>query len=418
MLRHPTWATQWLMCFLVLEGTRPALAFCASQPPHLSDRLYLQVGELKRAYRQYLPTTYDGKTPLPLVFVFHGRSQGGQDIEEITRFSEVAEREQFIAVYLIGIHQHWNDGRKIEPIWGAGNYDDVGFVKALLTHLQRTLAIDPNRVYATGMSNGGMFVQRLACEFSDPFAAVAPVDGTLPQDLVPTCRPTHPLSVIEFHGQRDAYIHWDGGSIRAIGGKTLSVKKTMAYWRAIDACPTGPDILYASDVDPLDRTRVRRERFGLCAAGTEVVLYAIEGGGHTWPGGPPDDAWPFLGAVTRKISATEVIWTFFAEHPKASGASTELAKQPAVPMSNEVGRAGRSPTHLALPTPMQNAPPKSSARSAPLRLLTTSLSDLFMIALRNIQGFFFEAHAISSSPGTVSMASTSETQPSLGETTP
>ena len=377
MLRHPTWTVQWGICILVLEAACTPLAFCGSQQTHPSERLSLQVGNVTRTYQQYLPTTYDGHTPLPLVLVFHGLSQGALSIEQVTGFSALAEREQFIVVYPIGIHRHWNDGRQVNPIFGAGNYDDIGFVKALLAHLQQRLAIDPNRIYATGMSNGGMFVQRLACELSDTFAAVAPVSGTLPQDLLPACRPVQPISVIEFHGLRDAYVHWDGGSVRALGGKTLSVKKTMAHWRAIDACSDTPDLLYAPGTHPQDRTNVRRERFGSCAAGTEVVLYAIEGGGHTWPGGPPDDSWPFIGAVTRKISATEASWEFFSEHPKHP-----------ITMFNKLVQANPNPTPLIAPSPSGAVPSEGSPRLSPLGLLT-SIHGLLTGAVRNLLVLFW-----------------------------
>lgn len=300
----------WLAC-----SFQCPLGDCATV--EYSGRIPLQVGEFKRFYRIHVPPAYDGKTPLPLVLVFHGRSELARDIAEITRFSKLADRQGFIVVYPVGIREHWNDGRIATPIFAAGNYDDVGFIATLLQRLEGSLAIDMNRIYATGMSNGGMFVQRLACELDGTFAAIGPVAGTLPVDITPRCTPKQPVSVIEFHGTNDAYVHWQGGSVRAVGGKTLSVPKTVAHWRALDHCAETPDIEYGPHNDPDEPQRVRRERYGSCREGTEVVLYAIEGGGHTWPGGP-DDPLLFAGAVNRDISATNLIWRFFSEHPKGS----------------------------------------------------------------------------------------------------
>jgi len=309
----------WLVLVWLTYSLQCPSGHCATAA--YSERIPLQVGEFKRFYRIHVPPVYDGKTPLPLVLVFHGRSELARDIAEITQFSELADRQGFIVVYPVGVREHWNDGRTAIPIFSAGNYDDVGFIAVLLQRLEAILAIDTNRIYATGMSNGGMFVQRLACELDGVFAAIGPVDGTLPFDIAPRCIPKQPVSVIEFHGTNDAYVHWQGGSVRAVGGKTLSVPKTVAHWRTLEHCAETPDIVYGPHKDPDEPQRVRRERYGSCRDGTEVVLYAIEGGGHTWPGGP-DDPLLFAGEVNQDISATNLIWGFFSEHPKVSAVVT------------------------------------------------------------------------------------------------
>ena len=324
--RQIGWGVWWVALLLTWQGAcGPTTGECASA--QLSDRFSIQIGEFKRAYRLHLPPTYDGRLPAPLVLVFHGRSQGARDIAEIAGLNDLADQQGFIAAYPIGIRQHWNDGRAVTPIFGAGNYDDVGFVAALITHLEETLAIDPTRIYATGMSNGAMFVQRLACELDGVFAAIAPVAGTLPSDIAPRCTPKEPVSVIEFHGTKDAYILWHGGNVRALGGTTLSVPKTIAHWQQLNGCPSASRVAYEPHIDPAGSARVRREAYGPCHDGSEVVLYAIEGGGHTWPGGPPDDSLIFSGRVTRDISATEVMWAFFKQHQKPSRVATAIANQ-------------------------------------------------------------------------------------------
>ena len=317
------WAGFWLAFPLALQIIWCPISQCDSTQP-IERTEQIQVGELKRTYRLHVPPVHVGIKPLPLLLVFHGRFEDDTDIEAITQFSQLADEQGFIVVYPAGIRGHWNDGRVAMPIFGAGNYDDVGFVKTLLAHLEATLPIDPTRVYATGMSNGAMFVQRLACELPDTFAAIGPVAGTLPSNVASQCTSSSPMSVIEFHGTKDAYVHWAGGSVRVIGGKTLSVSDTMAHWRKRDGCPETLQVEYLPHRDARVRSRMRRETAGQCQGGTATILYVIEGGGHTWPGGP-DDSTPFMGSVNRDVSASQAIWSFFAQHPKTPQTPPVLA---------------------------------------------------------------------------------------------
>ncbi len=336
----------WLFLVLVAQGFWCPRGQCAAEK--LSQRCSLQVGEFKRAYRLYVPPTYDGSTPWPLVLVFHGRFQNTRDVERMADFTTEADRQRFLIAYPIGIHGHWNDGRKVMPIGGARNYDDVGFVKALLAHLTATMTVDPNRIYATGMSNGGMFVQRLACELSGTFAAIGPVSGTLPSDIAPRCAPQEPVSVIEFHGTKDAYTHWQGGTIRALGGRTLSVPQTISHWRRVNGCSGQAQIAYLAHHDPEeDATKVRWERSSPCHGGSEVVLYSVEGGGHTWPGGEEDHSLPFLGRVTHDVSASQTILDFFVQHPKSTQDSMAPLPLPQTPTDRH-----QAPTPPLVPLPV------------------------------------------------------------------
>ena len=309
---------------------------------------HLQVGARNRAYRLHLPPAYDGVMPLPLVLVFHGSFETAEDIERVTQFSRLADAQRVIVVYPEGVRRRWNDGRS--PV--AARTDDVGFVTALITRLEDTLAIDPTRIYAAGMSNGGMFVQRLGCELSGIIAAIAPVDGTMPAGVAASCRPAQPVSVIEFHGTKDAYVLWHGGMVRVLGGRTLSVPDTVAQWRQQDACPERPRVVEEPPQDPRASMRVRRETYGPCRDRNDVVLYTVEGGGHTWPGGP-EDPLIFTGRVNRDVSATDVIWAFFAQHPKRSATMLAGAARPRTLFQDAA--AGRS-------SPASNLPNVSGSR--------------------------------------------------------
>jgi polyhydroxybutyrate depolymerase len=159
-----------------------------------------------------------------------------------------------------------------------------------------------------GYSQGAMFSHRLACDLADRLAAVATVAGGMPQLVSSTCSPLRPTSMVMFHGTADRSVPWGGGR------QLLSVPATADRWAELNGCA-------GKTIEPLpnladDRTTVVREAYSNCAAGAETVLYKIHNGGHTWPGSPlvfPDQ----YGAMTRDISASEVIGELFSRHSLA-----------------------------------------------------------------------------------------------------
>jgi polyhydroxybutyrate depolymerase len=265
----------------------------------------------ERTYLLYVPTSVDWNKPLPLVFVFHGGTGNGKSARAMSQFNDTAIQNGFIVVYADGT------GRVSDSIgltWNAGhccgyarqeNVDDVGFVRAMAAELEAQANIDTRRIYATGLSNGAMLSQRLACEAADLFAAVAPVAGTL--NFEP-CTPAQPISVIEFHGTADQHVLYEGG----YGPQSLvdvnftSVPETMQFWTTFNGCASTPVTESFSDI--------KHETWSGCAASTSVELYTILGGGHAWPGGR--GGWPGADVPTQTISATQLIWAFFAAHPK------------------------------------------------------------------------------------------------------
>jgi len=275
---------------------------------------------LERTYRIYMPPSYDKSTPLPLLIALHGGGGSGEKMEELTLggFNRLSDQEGFIVVYPDGIEKHWNDGREnVKYRAHREKIDDVGFISALIDHLVKQYNIDIKRVYVTGISNGAMMSFRLGCELSEKIAAIAPVSGAMPKDLV--CSPLRPVSVLVISNKEDPMVPWEGGEIR-FGrqrfGEVLSVEESVRLWVHHNQCSSSPANLLEPDKDPQDGTRVRREEYGQGKEGTEVVLYAIEGGGHTWPGGQQYlPAW-IIGKTSRDIDANEVIWNFFKRHAR------------------------------------------------------------------------------------------------------
>jgi len=283
----------------------------------------ISLGGLERTYLLYIPSSYEPTKPIPVVFLFHGGGGTGQGMERLTLggLNRIADREGFIIVYPDGIEKHWNDGRGLQAYRAhRENIDDVGFISALIEHLIRTLNIDSNRIYAAGISNGGQFSQRLACELSDRIAAIGVVAIQLPEHLPSSCAPKRPVSVLMMPGTEDPLVPWEGGEIGFKRGRkfgrVLSVSESIRFWTMKNKCPSSPMITYEPDRDPKDGTRVRRESYGPCSQETETLLYAIEGGGHTWPGGDQYlPAW-MIGRTSRDIDAHEVIWEFFKRHTR------------------------------------------------------------------------------------------------------
>jgi polyhydroxybutyrate depolymerase len=275
-------------------------------------------GGLQRTYNIHIGSSYDKTRPTPLLIVLHGGGGTGQGMTKLANFNAIADRENFIIVYPDGFENHWNDGRGVQWQAQIENVDDVGFISALIDHLSDELNIDAKRVYVTGISNGGMMSHRLGCELSQKITAIAPVASNIPVNMASIWAPSRPVSVLIINGTEDPLVPWAGGEIR-LGRNTfgivLSVSDTVKFWVGKDQCSPSPTITQLSDKDPSDGTTVRKEVYGGCENGAEVVLYAVEGGGHTWPGGLQYLPESIIGRTSRDFDASEVIWQFFKEHP-------------------------------------------------------------------------------------------------------
>ena len=298
------------------DATRPAgPASPASRPVPLAAGDYrrgLTVGGLDRSYLVHVPPAYDPKKPTPVVLAFHGAMMNAAAMVQFSGLNKKADEAGFVVVYPNGVGLgeavlFFNVTAKSIP---GGPPDDVAFTSAVLDDLATVLNVDAKRVYATGMSNGGMMCHRLAAELSDRIAAVAPVAGTL---ALAEVRPGRPVSVMHFHGTADHVVPWNGPkrllppTIRYVG-----VDDTIKKWVEADGCPPDPKVVAIPDTAG-DGTTAKRITYGPGKNGAEVVLVEIEGTGHTWPGMPPPVT--FLGKSTKNVSANDMMWEFFRKHP-------------------------------------------------------------------------------------------------------
>jgi polyhydroxybutyrate depolymerase len=253
-----------------------------------------------RSYRVHVPASYDPARPMPVVLDFHGYTSNGAEEEYLDHMTVKGDAAGFIVVQPDGLNNSWNAGACCGQSASAG-VDDVGFVGAMVDALEEKLCVDTARVFATGMSNGGFMSHRLACELSDRIAAVAPVAGV---NGVAECNPTRPVPVLHFHGTDDPTIPYAGNAER----KWRSVKESTQGWVTRNACKAPP-------VETLAKGNVHCVTYGECKDGADVTLCTVLGGGHTWPGGAHIPGIVHQGMTTHDVSADDVIWTFFENHP-------------------------------------------------------------------------------------------------------
>jgi len=294
-----------------------AAASCAPTSP--SDTLVWQ--GRPRTYRVYRPAGRAAGARMPLLLALHGRGGTGAGMDGLTRGALRAEAAQrrWLLVCPDGIGRGWNDGR---PPSGRGDrarvgVDDVGFLSALIDRMIADERADPSRVYLAGISNGGFMSLRIAIERSDRVAAVAAVAAGLPKGLE-TRRPANPVAVLLCNGTEDRRIPFEGGRMPTLlggsRGEVLSSPATARWWATSDGCAGPPIGRELPDRDPNDGTHVSVVTFARCSASTEVVLYRVDGGGHTWPNGAQYAPRFIVGRVTHDIDGTREIFDFLARH--------------------------------------------------------------------------------------------------------
>lgn len=301
-MRKRSFAVWWLLCLWGL-----ALPVSAQPLAPGSQELSLTHAGQERGFIVHVPASYRADAPVPLVLALHG---GGGSMHNMARdrlYGLVSQSEQsgWIVVFPNGYSRlggrlaTWNAGVCCGAARDKGS-DDVGFLRAVVAEVQRRLSIDPQRIFATGMSNGGMMSYRLACEASDMFRAIASVAGT---DGTEPCQPGRPVPVFHIHAKDDDRVLFAGGSGSASDTHAdfVSVPATVDKWARLDRC-TGPALTV------LDRPGVRCEVRTGCRDGVEVRVCVTETGGHSWPGGRK----ALGGKGSPALDATAEIWSFFA----------------------------------------------------------------------------------------------------------
>jgi polyhydroxybutyrate depolymerase len=260
----------------------------------------------KRTYVLYVPKSYNPATPAPLVITIHGYSEWPAHLMQMSRWNALADQYGFIVVYPSGSRfpMRW----RIIPDPGGPDDPqvDVTYISDLIKKLGKDYTLDPARIYANGMSNGGGMSFVLACMLSGRIAAFGSVAGAY---LFPwsECRLSRPVPAIVFHGTHDPIVPFRGGPSRAFKYPFPPVADWVAALAKHNGCSEAPVEIPASG-------EVSGIQYSNPATQAEVVFYTIKGAGHSWPGSEPLPDF-IAGSTSQDIDATKTMWEFFQRHP-------------------------------------------------------------------------------------------------------
>lgn len=277
----------------------------------------IEVEGQRRTFLLHIPTAdKTSKGQMPLVIALHPFTGTGASMERLTGFSAIADRENFYVAYPNGNQRVWNANPASPSSIIGEPADDVAFIHALIDRLLADYSIDPDRVFITGASSGGLMAHRIAAELTDRLAAAASVMITLPVDFPPLISPSRPLPFLMIHGKADPFFPWEGGTVDEGPGRSreyLSIDDSLAYWIENNDAAAESIKEEFPDVDPDDGTTIFRETFSADVQGAPVALYGIRHGGHTWPGSTDFFSESLVGKTSYDMNASEVIWEFFSD---------------------------------------------------------------------------------------------------------
>ena len=318
------------------------------------------VDDVDRTFTVRLPKGYDATRKYPVVILLHGMNQDADDMERLTRFNELADKDGIIAVYPAALHGRWNVGVRPQERremggmgpgghrhgypgggypgggypgggypGGGGGYpgggqqqprnrqpeeehrgsqaDDVAFFNQMLDQIGTKFSADQSRIYAAGLSEGGFMSLRLGCALSDRIAGVAAVGAAMPKTMI--CLPSRPVPLVMIDGTSDPVVPYGGGTEHNLSLATLSAEDSAKTWAKFDHCEEKP----AHGKIPEKAKggmETKTDTYDGCREGAQVVLYSVKGAGNTWPGGEQYEAENTVGKTSQDLNANEVIWSF------------------------------------------------------------------------------------------------------------
>ena len=314
----------------------------------------ITVDDVDRTFTVRLPRGFDPQHHYPVVILLHGMNQDADDMERLTRFDELADKDGIIAVYPFALHGRWNVGvqpQERRPAGmgpgrhrrygggypgggggypgGGGGYpggggqqpsgrqpeeegrsapaDDIGFFNQMLDHLGTKFSVDVSRIYVAGLSEGGFMSLHLGCSLSDRIAAVAAVGAAMPKTMI--CLPSRPVSAVLINGTSDPVVPYGGGTEHNLNLATISAEDSAKAWAKIDRCAEKPekDKISAKEKGGME-TKV--DTYTSCQQAARVVLYSVKGGGNAWPGGEQYEVEKTIGKTSQDLNANETIWSF------------------------------------------------------------------------------------------------------------
>ncbi len=257
-----------------------------------------------REYVLHVPKTYDRTKPAPLVISMHGADNWPSFQMALSQWNPLADEQGFIVVYPAG----QGGGPKVWHMNGLETKrrlaPDIVFISELIDALERSYNIDPARIYANGLSNGGGMTFALSCTLADKIAAFGPLASAVTEQI-DWC--SSPAPVVAFHGTADPFTPYEGAKVWLAPMPFPNIPEWIAGWARRNRCAPDP-------IDSAVNADVTRREYGGCANGADTLLYTVKGGGHQWFGGMQGPQW-MLGPFSRSVDASRVMWEFFKRHP-------------------------------------------------------------------------------------------------------
>ncbi|HEV2760334.1 MAG TPA: PHB depolymerase family esterase [Acidimicrobiales bacterium] len=283
-----------MAALLLLAGCGGGSGSTAPGPEPAVVRRHVRVDGAERVYRLYTPPDSEREGPVPLVLALHGSYNSVDSFVDASELDDAASANGFIVAYPEAVGLVWNGGFCCTSGRGS-SAADISFLDRVITDVAAVRRIDLGRVYAVGVSAGGVMAYRLGCDLAGKLAGVAAVAGAMALD---DCHPSRPVPVIAIHGTADGIVPYEGGRIQ--GGATRPAPPAAAVverWATLNGC-TGAGT-------PQVRGAVTIATWTGCAAGSQAQLVTVEGGGHNW-------FLPIYGPPNGAIDATRTIVEFFA----------------------------------------------------------------------------------------------------------
>lgn len=315
------------------------------------------INDVDRNYLVRLPRGYDAKQTYPVVILLHGLNQDTDDMERLTGFAAVADKDGIIAVYPSALHGRWNVGVHApqpqqymgRPGGGRGGHhggggypgggggypgggggypggggqsggrdrdqarqeqaDDIDFLNQMLDQMALKFSVDQTRIYATGLSEGGLMAIKAGCSMADRIAAIAPVAAAMPKTMI--CLPSRPLSVVMINGTSDPVVPYGGGTEHNLRVPVISVEDSAKAWAKMAHCSEKPTQSKLPSHEKGDM-EVKVETYDGCQQGAQIVSYSVKGAGNTWPGGEQYEVEKEVGKTSPDPNANETIWSFLS----------------------------------------------------------------------------------------------------------
>ncbi len=256
---------------------------------------------INRIYGVFLPKNYTGAENYPLVIYLHSYGWNPEQGMNYTALNTVADTSNFLVAYP-SANPNWNSGIGDSPSWPTPNFNDVGFINALIDTLSNRYSIDLERIYACGFSNGGFMAYKLACQLNHRIAAIASVGGVVSNSTIDNCNPISTMPILHIHGTKDGFVPINGK------GGWNTVDQSINYWTKFNNCAQ-VDTIILPDLVPNDGCTVEKIVYTNCTDNSNIIYYKVIDGGHSWPGATIDPDW----ARHRNldIDANTEIWNFF-----------------------------------------------------------------------------------------------------------